>query len=87
MKTKKSKHELEQIPGIGTRMAGELAELGYTTVEALKNQDPQKMYDKLCEQKGYLVDRCVLYVFRCAVYYASNEFLEPEKLKWWNWKD
>jgi hypothetical protein len=29
----------------------------------------------------------VLYVFRCAVYYASHEVHDPELLKWWNWKD
>jgi len=33
------------------------------------------------------VDRCVLYVYRLAVYFAENETHEPEKLKWWNWKD
>ncbi|NMB56563.1 pathogenicity locus, partial [Candidatus Beckwithbacteria bacterium] len=31
-------------------------------------------------------DRCLLYVFRCAVYYAKGG-RDPEKLKWWNWKD
>jgi hypothetical protein len=29
----------------------------------------------------------VLYVFRCAVYYASNSVHDQERLKWWNWKD
>jgi hypothetical protein len=29
----------------------------------------------------------ILYVFRCAVYCASNENHDPELLKWWNWKD
>jgi len=29
----------------------------------------------------------VLYTFRCAVYYASNSNHDPEKLKWWNWKN
>jgi Pathogenicity locus len=33
------------------------------------------------------VDRCVLYVFRAAVYFASNKKHDEEKLKWWNWKD
>ncbi|NIV18422.1 MAG: pathogenicity locus, partial [Woeseiaceae bacterium] len=28
-----------------------------------------------------------LYVFRCAVYYASEEDHDPELLKWWNWTD
>jgi hypothetical protein len=29
----------------------------------------------------------VLYVFRCAVYFANNSTHDPELLKWWNWKD
>ena len=28
----------------------------------------------------------MLYVFRCALYYASNDIHDPELLKWWNWK-
>jgi hypothetical protein len=27
----------------------------------------------------------VLYVFRSAVYFASNERHDPELLKWWSW--
>ena len=82
-----NKSELEMIPGIGKIMAADLIELGYTTVESLRNQEPEKLYDRHCELKNCRVDRCVLYVFRCAVYFASNEVIEPEKLKWWNWKD
>ncbi len=29
----------------------------------------------------------LLYVFRCAVYYATNKKHDPELLKWWNWKE
>jgi hypothetical protein len=29
----------------------------------------------------------MLYVFRCAVYFATEEFHDPELLKWWTWKD
>jgi hypothetical protein len=36
---------------------------------------------------GAHVDRCALYVFRCAVYFASEAKPDPELLKWWNWKD
>ncbi|WP_334307362.1 hypothetical protein [Anaerotignum lactatifermentans] len=28
-----------------------------------------------------------MYVWRLAVYYAENEEKDPEKLKWWYWKD
>jgi hypothetical protein len=40
----------------------------------------------MCEKAGPQ-DRCLLYVFRCAVYYASTAAPEPELLKWWSWKD
>ena len=39
------------------------------------------------EKSKRVQEKCVLYVFRLAVYYANNEVHEPEKLKWWYWKD
>ncbi|MFZ3382310.1 MAG: helix-hairpin-helix domain-containing protein, partial [Candidatus Methanoperedens sp.] len=61
--------------------------IGLRSVEDLKENDPEKLYRELCERQGVQVDRCMLYVFRCAVYYASNKRHDPELLKWWNWKD
>ncbi len=78
---------LQQIPGIGKSISQDLIDIGITKVSDLKNRDPQKLYDKLCKYQGVRLDPCVLYTFRCAVYYASNEKHDPEKLKWWNWKD
>ena len=78
---------LRVIPGVGYRLAEELHALGYSSVPELANEDPQAMYERLMELKGFHVDRCVLYVFRCAVYFASNSEYDPEKLKWWTWKD
>jgi hypothetical protein len=75
------------IPGIGKKIAQDLIALGYRHPKDLKGQDPEQMYQKLMALKGQHVDRCMLYVFRCAVYYASNDVHEPEKLKWWKWKD
>lgn len=79
-------NELLTIPGVGKSIAKDLEQLGFHTVESLKNADPQQMYENLCNLNGYQ-DRCVLYVFRCAVYFASEDSPDPEKLKWWNWKD
>ena len=79
--------DLEQIPGVGKKIAGALRGLGFYLVQDLEGQDPEELYLRLCSQKGMPVDRCVLYVFRCAVYYASNESHDPNLLKWWNWKD
>lgn len=79
--------ELQRIPGVGPSIARDLLELGYWSVEELKEENPQEMYERHCAQKGQRVDRCVLYVFRCAVYFAESPVHEPEKLNWWNWKD
>lgn len=79
--------ELQTIPGIGPSMAQDLRDLGIFRVEDLVGQSPELMFQKLRLMHGAHLDRCVLYVFRCAVYYASHENHDPELLKWWNWKD
>ena len=79
--------DLRQIPGIGENMEQHLTDLGYTSIASLRGQEPEEMYARECMEKGVQVDRCVLYVYRLAVYYAENDTHEAEKLKWWNWKD
>ncbi len=79
--------QLQTIPGVGKSIALDLWNQGYRSVDELKGQDPEEMYVRQCELQGTQVDRCLLYIFRCAVYYASNEHHDPELLKWWNWKD
>lgn len=80
-------HELCQIPGVGERLALVLQELGYIKIADLRGENPQQMYQNLISLRGEAVDRCVLYVFRCAVYFASHTVHDPQKLKWWYWKD
>jgi hypothetical protein len=82
-----AKEGLEEIPGVGKSVSEDLRHIGITSVKQLKGKDPKKLYKKLCRFKASPVDRCVLYVFRCAVYYASTRDPDPERLKWWNWKD
>lgn len=82
-----SLRQLRQIPGVGEKIAEDFWELGLHHVADLKNQDAEELYERLCFQQGKKVDRCMLYVFRCAVYYASNKNHDPDMLKWWNWKD
>ena len=77
---------LESIPGIGPSMANDLRGLGIAEVSDLKSKDPGALYDALEARAGMHMDRCVLYAFKCAVYYAEGG-REPEKLKWWNWKN
>lgn len=79
--------ELEQIPGVGKSIAEDLRHLGITSVDQIRGKDPEQLYQRLCDFKASPVDQCMLYVLRCAVYYASNSDPDPELLKWWNWKD
>jgi hypothetical protein len=90
MKTGQKQHilkQLQEIPGVGKSIAEDLWELGIRRVADLKGKNPEKLYLKRCAQVGMQIDRCLLYVFRCAVYYASTRRPQPQLLKWWNWKD
>ena len=78
---------LQVIPGVGPSIARDLQDLGIEQVRDLRNHDPQEMFDALCAMRGERIDRCVLYVFRCAAYYATTRRHDPELLKWWNWTD
>ena len=78
---------LQIIPGIGKSLAQDLIDLDIVDVADLKNRDPEELYERLCVLRGRHVDRCVLYVFRCAVYFATEKQHDPDLLKWWNWKD
>jgi hypothetical protein len=84
--TRKPETGLQSIPGVGPSIAQDLKTLGIRAVEDLKDRDPEEMYRMMCELHGYQ-DRCLLYVFRCATYYAGHSKHDPELLKWWNWKD
>lgn len=81
------KSPLREIPGVGARIAAVMEALGIREVSDLRGRDPEELYLKECLMKGYQEDRCVLYVWRAAVYYADHETRDPEKLKWWYWKD
>ncbi|UUX91497.1 helix-hairpin-helix domain-containing protein [Methanoplanus endosymbiosus] len=86
---KKSLKDFRRIPGVGPSIAEDLYGLGYRSVSDLTGEIPEDMYEKLCMMQGQTVDRCMLYVFRCAVYFARTpeSDYDPELLKWWSWKD
>jgi hypothetical protein len=85
--TRRPRDELQTIPGVGPSLAHDLRDLGIERLADLRGQSPERMYAQLIAQRGIHQDRCVLYVFRCAVYFAETAEPEPERLKWWNWKD
>lgn len=77
------------IPGVGKSIATDLYNIGITNIDDLKGKDPEGLYNKSNLFAGCIQDRCLLYVFRCAVYFAETPIgrQDSEKLKWWNWKD
>lgn len=81
--------ELTGIPGVGKSIATDLYDIGIRHIDDLKGKDAQQLYDSSNHLAGGVQDRCLLYVFRCAVYFAETpkEEQDKEKLKWWNWKD
>lgn len=81
------KTDLREIPYVGKRTEEALLLLGFDSIASLRGADPQEIYEKECALKGQHIDRCQLYVYRMAVYFAENETHDPEKLKWWAWKD
>ncbi len=84
---KKTLAVFREIPGVGNIIAQDFWDMGLRSLDDLKDADAEKLYKTLCILKGQQVDRCMLYVFRCAIYFASTQHHDPELLKWWNWKD
>ncbi|GAB6274126.1 MAG: helix-hairpin-helix domain-containing protein [Peptococcaceae bacterium] len=79
--------EFQRIPGVGKSIAQDLWDLGYRSINELSRQDPEDMYARLCLIKSGRLERCLLYVIRCAVYFVSETTHDPDFLKWWKWKD
>jgi hypothetical protein len=87
MKKRHSSSDLTQIPYVGNSIENDFKSIGITRISDLKGKDPDELYSKICAAKGHQVDRCLLYVCRSSVYFAENENPDPEKIKWWNWKN
>ncbi len=79
--------QLQTIPGIGKACSLDLWNIGIRLVSDLKGQNPTFLYSKLNSFSGISHDICMLYTFRCAVYFATEDNHEKEKLNWWYWKD
>ena len=65
--------DLKDIPGIGAKMERHMQNIGIRCVADLKGRDPEELYHLDCLKKGFQEDRCALYVYRCAVYFAEHE--------------
>jgi hypothetical protein len=79
--------ELRAIPGVGPATEADLLNLGISKRADLVGKDPEALYQRLCTLQGGHVDRCMLYVLRCAVYFAETPRPSERLTRWWAWKD
>ena len=73
------------MPGVGPSIARDLEDIGIFSVGDLKDKDAETLYNLSNKYCVCTQDKCLLYVFRCAIYFA-NGGKDSAKLKWWNWK-
>ncbi|MBK9737468.1 MAG: pathogenicity locus [Saprospiraceae bacterium] len=79
--------EFQVIPSVGKACALDFWNIGLRSVDELSGQNPNVLYHKLNNITGVRHDICMLYTFRCAVYFVTEKNHEKQKLNWWYWKD
>jgi len=88
MKSKiESLKDFQRIPGVGKSIAQDFLDLGFVSSAELAGQKAEELYEQLNRLKGERTCRCMLYVFRCAIYFISEKEPDPILLNWWMWKD
>ena len=83
----KSASDFKKIPYVGEATEADLLALGYEGIASLRGADPDETKERTKKALGRGRDRCILYVYRMACYYASTPRPDKAKLKWWLWKD
>ena len=58
---------LQSLQNIGPATAEKLYSIGIETPEQMKRSDPEEIYEKMKENRGGKLDKCVLYQFQGAV--------------------
>lgn len=81
------KTNLITIPNVGKKTKESLINIGITCLKIQQVKTQKSFTKKDCLVKGFVEDRCQLYLFRMAIYYAETKDPDIEKLKWWYWKD
>lgn len=73
--------ELQKIPNVGPAVADDLIRLGIHSLEELAEQDPDEMYQRLCNLDGKRHDPCVRDVFAAVTDFARGGEAKP----WWEY--
>lgn len=73
--------DLCSIPNVGPAIARKLARLEIATVDDLRGQDGEELFERLCALDGQRHDPCLLDTFVAAVDYAEGGPPRP----WWEY--
>lgn len=76
--------QFQAIPSIGPKLAQWVTELGYYSLEELKNEDGAELTNRLEEHFGYWEDPCVEDSLRCIVHHAKYP---ASQKSWWHFTD
>jgi len=78
--------QFQTLPSVGKAVSLDLWNMGIRSINELKGRNPMELYEQLNYISGLKQDICVLYTFRCMVYYVTEKEHDKEKLNWWYWK-
>ena len=74
-----SENDLRQLPNVGPAVARMLTRLGVERADDLRGQDPERLFQRLCDLDGKRHDPCLLDTFVAVVDYANGAPARP----WW----
>jgi|SRR6185295_12417707 hypothetical protein len=76
-----SENDLRTLPNIGPKIARMLTRLGIEEATDLRGQDPERLFQRLCDLDGRRHDPCLLDTFTAVVDYANGAPARP----WWDY--
>ena len=81
----KDTRKLGDLVSVGKAFLRDFEKLGIKSVEDLKNETADNLYERLCQITGQRQDPCVHDTFRCVIEQAKNPNLPKEKCQWFYW--
>jgi hypothetical protein len=76
-----SEHDLQALPNVGPAIARKLLQIGVQQPDDLRGQDPEQLFQRLCDLDGRHHDPCLLDTFAAVVDYANGAPARP----WWHY--
>lgn len=72
-------NQLPDLPNVGPAMARNLELIGITSPQQLVGKDPLRLYQQLCQERGFRQDPCVLDTLISLTRFMGGEEPQP----WW----